>query len=164
MSKHTPGPWNYAIPEDGFVSCEGGQICRRPLRALNPRRGTWEANARLIAAAPELLDALESALSVIQSEYPESKWANYGVPKIRAAIDKAEGVCSLEDSEDEPTRDYLSEIELLRDLIRRSESEREILMEALFRVEALAMTKVQRVLPDIAKTAQDAICKMELPL
>jgi hypothetical protein len=71
MSKHTPGPW---VKDYGYTL---GHI-----KAISPRQGTWtptvarydigapdypaikdpeerEANARLIAAAPELYEALK---------------------------------------------------------------------------------------------------------
>jgi hypothetical protein len=55
------------------------------------------ANARLIAAAPELLEALQLALSahgrMLLSDPPQDAWKAYGVEeKARAAIAKAEGV------------------------------------------------------------------------
>lgn len=57
---HTPGPWVVAGPEaasgPGYVMTRGGTYIAKPL--INN-----EANARLIAAAPELLDALEAALA-----------------------------------------------------------------------------------------------------
>ena len=46
MSKHTPGPWQVI----------GGNVYGDNLRALLPMNG---ADARLIAAAPDLLEALE---------------------------------------------------------------------------------------------------------
>ena len=59
MSKHTPGPWQWtqhfdptiSIYKDGF-----GQIAR----LYDSSAGTGKANARLIAAAPDLLDALKA--------------------------------------------------------------------------------------------------------
>ena len=59
--KHTPGPWTTPsttattslridTPRGSFiVSCSG-----------LPKREEWAANGKLIAAAPEMLDALES--------------------------------------------------------------------------------------------------------
>jgi hypothetical protein len=70
MSEHTPGPWLAArnqsyweiIPKnkrenDPFAI---GDVC--PSDPENPDSGLQEANARLIAAAPEMLEALEAAL------------------------------------------------------------------------------------------------------
>lgn len=59
-AKHTPGPWIYAIPGDSFVASDNGLICRRPaVSGGGSAPSNWDANARLIAAAPELLDALQ---------------------------------------------------------------------------------------------------------
>lgn len=67
MSKHTPGPWfavrNCAYWEVNPSNAGNGvpwtvaDIC--PSSPGNPDGGLQEANARLIAAAPELLNALE---------------------------------------------------------------------------------------------------------
>lgn len=101
-SKHTPGPW-VAILRDKtsnppFIMCEGdssgwiGQTC------------TWmgldeaESNARLIAAAPELLAAATLALSIAESwihdqldgtSSLDGELAN--LTPVRAAIAKATG-------------------------------------------------------------------------
>lgn len=68
MSKHhTPGPWvarrNSAFWEFAqqgkWVTI--GDVCST--NPSNPDDGLQEANARLIAAAPDMLDALEMALA-----------------------------------------------------------------------------------------------------
>lgn len=79
MTKHTPGPWAVhsdrlsihrpAMPED-----EGHEI--RRLVALvysNCQAGdsNLDANARLIAAAPDMLDALHALLSALDQEILE---------------------------------------------------------------------------------------------
>lgn len=59
MSKHTPGPWRYWTqrrnPEDTctFQNLQGAEVLRAVTVTLT------EADARLIAAAPDLLGALE---------------------------------------------------------------------------------------------------------
>ena len=71
MSAHTPGPWHV---EDGFSVVgtrrtvteyfvrRDGQDIAIAADILDPETGEpSEANARLIAAAPSLLDALEAA-------------------------------------------------------------------------------------------------------
>lgn len=77
MSKHTPGPWRVdthcnVMHKDAMVAfpCISGGL-------------NQEANARLIAAAPDLLEALED----IAAYYPNS-WAE---DVARAAIAKATG-------------------------------------------------------------------------
>jgi len=65
MSAYTPGPWlifydapDYGIGWRGIVDSDGYTIC-------NPSP-MGEANARLIAAAPELADALRATLRCLQ--------------------------------------------------------------------------------------------------
>ncbi len=65
QAKHTPGPWQFRFTKDYVLSSQG----RNPIYAVNGLEGDSvavckavlapnEANARLIAAAPELLKAL----------------------------------------------------------------------------------------------------------
>lgn len=62
MSTHTPGPWKYigdaeiAGPDGRMVAYAA--VCRMTDEDLR-NRGPASANARLIAAAPELLAALQ---------------------------------------------------------------------------------------------------------
>lgn len=57
--KHTPGPWNLSSKGDGRTYVEGGERAD-DIAALLMDHDQREngANARLIAAAPDLLDAL----------------------------------------------------------------------------------------------------------
>jgi hypothetical protein len=66
MSKHTPGPWqamppNYAgtpwTIEPGIARLYGSNNAMQMERA---RKGETDANARLIAAAPDLYEALDA--------------------------------------------------------------------------------------------------------
>jgi hypothetical protein len=107
MSKHTPGHWEIA-PYNGenirFIVTEENCLVAdcwpsvdpyyrnaNDKRYKSPRKPN-EANARLIAAAPDLLEALEFMLSVFNETYPDvaddeedrEAWA-----KARAAIRKA---------------------------------------------------------------------------
>ena len=87
MSNHTTGPWIYAIPGDSFVASDNGLICRRP--AVSGGGGApsnWDANARLIAAAPDLLAFAQSVV-----RYAGSAGDDYLADKARAAITKAIG-------------------------------------------------------------------------
>lgn len=86
--KHTPGPWGNHLVDDTVVV-----IPRRPLSQQISVLGQSEvaddedyANARLIAAAPELLEILQVIVA-------DSRWVS-GEPllsKARAAIAKAIG-------------------------------------------------------------------------
>lgn len=63
MSKHTPGPWDYSweIQPNGCptVGHRGLMVCMVAHSAKDPdQKETALANANLIAAAPDLLEAL----------------------------------------------------------------------------------------------------------
>jgi hypothetical protein len=84
---HTPGPWTALIDPDGRfeIECDTHIIAGRG--PLTHAAEESKANARLIAAAPEMLEALRQALLVIESLPREGSVC--GV--IGRAIDKAEG-------------------------------------------------------------------------
>jgi hypothetical protein len=96
MNKHTPGPWNPYFDETyGVLGPDKGRvaICMnlKGAHGLAGRRHGDEvaANARLIAAAPDLLEALqgmESLATDVRRDDPAADLA-----KARAAIAKATG-------------------------------------------------------------------------
>lgn len=68
MSKHTPGPW-FVDHKSPFLVRAGDDIDGRHIAHIGPANYTPrfdvdEPNARLIAAAPDLLEALEHMLNV----------------------------------------------------------------------------------------------------
>lgn len=85
MSKHTPGPWS-RDKNDSLCSPDGRQVYVWNSGLGNSYRSEeTDANARLIAAAPELLEACEAA-----------EWNSLDLPehvriKLQAAIAKAKG-------------------------------------------------------------------------
>ena len=89
-AKHTPGPWK-SYEDDGFINlmvvdAEGYYIAE----AMGRTKKNMEANARLIAAAPELLEALEKLCNRWQGDtelYAHGEEIKAG----RAAIAKAKG-------------------------------------------------------------------------
>lgn len=99
MSKHTPGPWEAHV--DGFgcsntggpyvaVSCDGVAIAHVLCGDRTGSRGDYPfaANARLIAAAPELLEALNR----VMQEWNERKFLTLATRQtVDAVIAKAEG-------------------------------------------------------------------------
>lgn len=114
MSTHTPGPWA-AQPHDlkcwTVVAGAGSSVAHVDLRS-EPE--ITEANARLIAAAPDLLEALKFAEAILEQHVAascdicggEGGWEGEGpnarmTPvrhrerceylRVRAAITKAEG-------------------------------------------------------------------------
>ena len=88
MTKHTAAPWHhggYEIQDD-----KGALICN-----LSGWRGEQQtlANARLIAAAPELLEELKQVMTWIDNWSPEFTYdPDWSVDKekAQAAIAKAE--------------------------------------------------------------------------
>lgn len=87
-TKHTKGEWEIAHDEGiGYFITnpnEWGRICT--IRSV--REPNWEANAKIIAAAPELLEALIMANDVLKATYPLfNEWAESSV--IEQAINKA---------------------------------------------------------------------------
>jgi hypothetical protein len=91
MSKHTPGPWRW------WETACGARVAGHPADGsknfvcdvLAPERDvSYKANACLIAAAPELLKALEYVLED-DGLIPRATAATRAV--VRAAIDKAIG-------------------------------------------------------------------------
>ncbi len=88
MSKHTPGPWQWTQHFDPTISIYKngfGQIAR----LYDSSAGTGKANARLIAAAPDLLDALEDLLHEVG--FGRVITETTASTKARAAIAKATG-------------------------------------------------------------------------
>ena len=86
MSKHTPGPWIVVEPDVAWaawriVDAAGPGVCN-----VTTRHGGQDleatANAKLIAAAPDMLSELERLLDVVGEE---------DVSCVEAVIAKAEG-------------------------------------------------------------------------
>jgi hypothetical protein len=96
-AKHTPGPWVVRGADTYRWQIEHGDVKAATVvaRVTTPRKGgtdASDANAHLIAAAPDMLDVLESILcdSYICDAIRES--GNRGViDDVRAAIKKARG-------------------------------------------------------------------------
>ena len=90
MDKHTPGPWVVDRSHPDWV--EGTTIWANDVviaHAVADQHHQTEANARLIAAAPDLLAALEACLHRLDAHDDQS------APECltaRAAIAKATGV------------------------------------------------------------------------
>lgn len=103
MGHHTPGPWQRAQNSGGPVYIiaqpHWPRICT--LRDIDDEQEQTQANARLIAAAPELLAALRLCLlEVVQFHAEYHNDCKDGCPARQAinaadsAIAKAEGVQS----------------------------------------------------------------------
>jgi hypothetical protein len=90
MSNHTPGPWIYSgINNEGKIS---STMFSRENGELVGTITTAEANARLIAAAPDLLEALEFLLADwIAINGDRITGSRVPAEKAIAAIRKAKG-------------------------------------------------------------------------
>ena len=90
---HTPGPWSYwpksAYPE-GVIS-QDATTTHIAVPVFHPDVNRTTANARLIAAAPEMLATLETVDDYLAIDRGDGdKWRDIRAI-IRAAIAKAEG-------------------------------------------------------------------------
>lgn len=93
MSKHTPGPW---LVDCGYIyaACqmdENGMTRQRPLAEVTgdqDHEDHYYENCRLIAAAPDLLEALELADCLLSGANMNRAVVER---KVRAAIAKATG-------------------------------------------------------------------------
>ena len=85
-AQHTPGPWKYNDKTDVYDSA-GATVCE--LYKGYETRPAPRANAILIAAAPELLEALEELEALGSLELPQRRDA--ALFKAKAAIAKAKG-------------------------------------------------------------------------
>lgn len=101
---HTPGPWTVGERLHGSdvrVDANGGPVAQvrgHVYVGSTPTRRPVNANARLIAASPELLEALEEVMRecVTVGGFPErgkgrTDAQQVAYDKARAAIDKAKG-------------------------------------------------------------------------
>lgn len=95
MSKHTPGPWEVVELVDGYDIRSPESRCR--IATASDPEAVWgaigrEEDACLIAAAPELLEALEEAVAWIEDDrFDDAYIAEGWYHEARAAIAKAKG-------------------------------------------------------------------------
>lgn len=98
MTAHTPGPWvvasGYEIHDrETRFDDTGARIGSTPNRiAIVDSVFNVEGDARLIAAAPELLAALDNALTAMELDAPNKR--RIEIAAARAAIAKAKGAAS----------------------------------------------------------------------
>lgn len=93
MSKHTPGPWEVAYQDKNGQSVVKGkhiEVATCWHHCVGSIEKEMHSNARLIAAAPDLLEALQMLLKRVIVGY-DGLPQGYGVSKARAAIAKATG-------------------------------------------------------------------------
>ena len=91
MNKHTPGPWKVSKPRKSYMN--GEMMFRIDGADVVKDYEDWgftEESARLIAAAPDLLEALQAMATEFDSgDVNDGEWA--AIQKARTAIAKATG-------------------------------------------------------------------------
>lgn len=101
-TQHTPGPWAYSTSQEGWsytvnifqadnaAPTDGWSDVAYIIKTCaGEQQAIQEANARLIAAAPELLEALREACK--QARHPDYDWPLDLQREVDAAIAKATG-------------------------------------------------------------------------
>lgn len=96
MSKHTPGPWLTTESTEHWgrvnVTVQAAFTANEIATAWQGTTDVNRANARLIAAAPDLLEALELMLDRFRdTEGSHGQWEEEATENARAAIAKARG-------------------------------------------------------------------------
>lgn len=102
INPYTPGPWNLHTPDEGDPTTGDGTFCitAKSMVIANAQPSDWHetpANARLIAAAPELLECLKWAATFAEGtrDIPGSDLDNPRfngwIDDCNRAIAKAEG-------------------------------------------------------------------------
>lgn len=95
-NKHTPGPWSLGVLRKIYwLDFYGSMKCIvDKVRGGNPEQA--DANARLIIAAPDLLEAAKLLIAGAESEgWDRARGTDEprtGIAELRRAIEKAEGV------------------------------------------------------------------------
>ena len=103
-AKHTPGPWSIDRTSERHgqrpYGISAGKRGPTPKKIVNwggmsaPASQESEANARLIASAPDLLEALETLTSVLAAPSLDRDAVEPAYRKAVAAIAKATGEAS----------------------------------------------------------------------
>ena len=100
QTKHTPSPWHFETAEDWdgatvydstsriVAACDG---CDIPGTGGEVSTNEAKANARLIAASPDLLTACESAFALLTDPTAEPGDADAVTAMLLTAIAKARG-------------------------------------------------------------------------
>lgn len=97
MSKHTPGPWQYrrssTSSTDYYEIIPAGELGGwKDGRYLSVSGAIDEHDARLIAAAPDLLEAAEAIVARWDSPlWKDQPHTGTFIDQLRAAIAKAKG-------------------------------------------------------------------------
>lgn len=89
---HTRGPWQLsnATPAGRFVGSSPDGVLGIAM-AFGDTPDEQDANARLIAAAPDLLEACQAILTLLEQGQADTLTLEHDGAYLRAAIAKAEG-------------------------------------------------------------------------
>ena len=91
-TKHTPGPWHSAqdrtLPIEIFTSTGDGDTEERIAVICGGNSAKADANALLIATAPELLSDLKDMIDLAECSGLRSQ----AIKNARASVAKAEGI------------------------------------------------------------------------
>ena len=97
-TKHTPGPWtfdgvgsHFSVFVRDYQEDDNGDICQVNEPQNYPDEEA-KANAQLIAAAPEMLEELEHALSglrILSGSMPDHKGLKQDIARVEKVIQKA---------------------------------------------------------------------------
>jgi len=101
-NKHTPGPWHPVYISgvctsigntdgDGYYELIADMILPETDAEYEEQKANIEANAKLIAAAPEMLDALIAAKDAIDDLMDIADGYDKDLEKVLSAIKKATG-------------------------------------------------------------------------
>ncbi len=108
--KHTPGPWTFFAILSGSENHKGFRVNDEQdcwIADVSPRDADGDvgnANARLIAAAPELLDCLKAALPLIDDAFQDAQGC-------ATTSDAMAGVCESFRLQAEAARDAIAKVE-----------------------------------------------------
>lgn len=91
-TQHTPGPWN--VGQDSTAIKASGAIIARTFHWANQYTPIEEghANAKLIAAAPDLLAALRMVSEIWSHDQTANLHPESPLAIVRAALAKVEGI------------------------------------------------------------------------
>jgi hypothetical protein len=97
---HTPGPWNiypmgnyFGIDsQDGRIIITFGDGDEEFMGVRGDSYEEMKANSTLIAAAPEMLEALEGLQDILNNHYGDDKDETHLMDKAFEAIKKARGL------------------------------------------------------------------------
>lgn len=101
-TQHTPGPWRTIQSTDGVVVLNESALASGAASVVivTPIRSEYEANARLIAAAPELLEALVHLVHACTANGVAR--CDSALANAKAVIAKANGNANLSSAGAEP--------------------------------------------------------------